>query len=53
MSLYDVASLSNTPSLSTAGLNVVINMSNLLRLICSWSASQVPRPRAIFLGTIL
>jgi hypothetical protein len=29
MSLYDVASLSGVPSLSTAVLNAVINLSNL------------------------
>src|SRR5919198_6322851 len=33
MSLYDVASLSNTPSLSTAVLNAVISLSNLSGLI--------------------
>src|ERR687887_1117954 len=39
MSLYDVDSLSNTPSLSTAVLNAVISLSNLSGLI------------AIFLGS--
>jgi hypothetical protein len=33
ISLYDVASLSNTPSLSTAVLNAVINLSNLYGLV--------------------
>jgi hypothetical protein len=33
MSLYDVASLSNTPPLSTADLNAAISLSNLSALI--------------------
>jgi hypothetical protein len=33
MSLYDVASLSSVPSLSTAVLNAVISLSNLSGLI--------------------
>jgi hypothetical protein len=33
MSLYDVDSLSNVPSLSTAVLNAVISLSNLSGLI--------------------
>ena len=37
MSLYDVASLSNVPSLSTAVLNAMISLSNLSGLIAIFS----------------
>jgi hypothetical protein len=44
MSLYDVASLSSVPSLSTAVLNAVISLSNLSELMairpCSTSSSH-------------
>jgi hypothetical protein len=38
MSLYDVASLSNAPSLSTAVLSAVISLSNLSGLIAIFQA---------------